>query len=181
MAAIAACRALALRTDPIIRALSAFRAHEQNTGRANLFCLGSNHILLDYGHNPEAFGAVGALVRYSGRKATGIIGLPGDRDDRLIREGIHRAAQYFDKIVLKEDADLRGRARGEVAAIMAGTVEKYFPQKPLALYLDERQAVEKSLAELTHNELLVVFYDQIGPLMDMLRSRGARAEECFME
>ncbi len=181
LAAVAACRALALSTDSIARALAAFRAHEQNVGRANLFCLGSNHILLDYGHNPEAFSAVGALVRYAGKNAVGIIGVPGDRDDTLIREGVHRAASYFDRIVLKEDADPRGRVRGEVAAIMAGTIEKNFPDKPLKMYLDEIQAVEETLSELTQNELLVVFYDKLGPLVDVLRSKGARTEECFLE
>ncbi len=181
LAAAAACRALDVSADSIARALSDFTAHEQNVGRANLFCLGSNHVLLDYGHNPEAFNAVGALVQQTGKKSVGLIGLPGDRDDALIKEGVHRAALYFDSIVLKEDADTRGRARGELAALMAGTIEQHFPEKPVKLYLDEKQAFEKTLAELNQNELLVVFYDKLGPLVDVLRSNGARTEECFLE
>ncbi|HEY7600335.1 MAG TPA: hypothetical protein VH741_10445, partial [Candidatus Limnocylindrales bacterium] len=51
-------------------------------------------------------------------RAIGVIGIPGDRRDADMREYGRLAAQAFDEILVREDANLRGRAPGETAAIV---------------------------------------------------------------
>ncbi len=90
----------------------------QTPGRMNLFDLGHHHALIDYAHNPAGYEAVGGFVgNWSGEKV-GVVGGPGDRrDDDLILLG-KLSAQMFDRIIVKEDNDTRGRRRGEVADLI---------------------------------------------------------------
>src|SRR5204863_399617 len=49
-------------------------------------------------------------------RAIGVLGIPGDRRDEDQREYGAIAAGAFDEIVVREDANLRGRAPGETAS-----------------------------------------------------------------
>jgi cyanophycin synthetase len=181
LAAIAACRALDLRTEAIAGALMQFRAHEHNMGRANLFCMGKKYILLDYGHNPEAFKAIGALAASTGRETIAVLGVPGDRDNSVIEEAVLGAGKLFNFLILREDADPRGRAPGAAAAFMAETLRSKLPGKVFEVCLDETHAVRRAIEKLNENGLLVVFYDRIEPVLEELQSKGVHQEECFLE
>src|SRR5215213_2389916 len=81
LACAAACRALGVSREAVAAALATFRAAADNPGRANIFRLpAGGHVVLDYGHNPEAFAAVcQTAARWDGARVTGIVGVPGDR------------------------------------------------------------------------------------------------------
>ncbi len=181
LAAVAVCRALPVDPGKISLALSEFTGHIHNIGRANLFCTGSNYILLDYGHNPEAFRAVGTMAAATGRNTIAVVGVPGDREDSVIREAAVTAGTFFDSLVLREDADTRGRRRGEVAGLLGGALRAALPGKTFETHLDEADAVRRAVEKLKENDLLVIFYDQMAPALQVLRSKGCRQEECFLE
>src|SRR5215204_854801 len=58
MAAVAAARALGLARAFVGASIARFRSDEENPGRANLYRVGRGHVMVDYGHNPDAFHAV---------------------------------------------------------------------------------------------------------------------------
>ncbi|MEO1004503.1 MAG: cyanophycin synthetase, partial [Cyanobacteria bacterium J06638_38] len=99
----------------------------QTPGRMNLFDVKDYRVLIDYAHNPHGFRAVGDYVRnWSGTKI-GVVGGPGDRrDEDLILLGTIAAA-IFDRIIVKEDQDSRGREPGEVADLITKGIYQVNP------------------------------------------------------
>ena len=66
---------------------------------------------MDYGHNPAAYRAVLNGPELKPRRLLGVIGVPGDRADDLVRESGQIAGEGFDYIFIKEDRDLRAGPR----------------------------------------------------------------------
>jgi cyanophycin synthetase len=149
--ALAACLAAfaqGLKIEDIRSALSSFQASVgQTPGRMNLFKLGNYHALLDYAHNPHSYKALGSFVLNWPGLRIGVVGAPGDRRDEDFVTLGKLSAEMFDRIIVKEDIDRRGREPGVVAqlicqgiaeAISAGTANK--SQVEYELILDETTA-----------------------------------------
>ncbi|CAO5019196.1 cyanophycin synthetase [Microcystis aeruginosa] len=140
----------------------------QTPGRMNLFDLGHHHALIDYAHNPAGYEAVGGFVgNWSGEKV-GVVGGPGDRrDDDLILLG-KLSAQMFDRIIVKEDNDTRGRRRGEVAdLILQGISQENASLRPEVI-LDETEALEKALSTVSEGGLVVIFPESVTQAIDLI-------------
>jgi cyanophycin synthetase len=140
----------------------------QTPGRMNLFDLGHHHALIDYAHNPAGYEAVGGFVgNWSGEKV-GVVGGPGDRrDDDLILLG-KLSAQMFDRIIVKEDNDTRGRRRGEVAdLILRGISQENASMRPEVI-LDETEALEKALSTVSEGGLVVIFPESVTQAIDLI-------------
>ena len=140
----------------------------QTPGRMNLFDLGHHHALIDYAHNPAGYEAVGGFVgNWSGEKV-GVVGGPGDRrDDDLILLG-KLSAQMFDRIIVKEDNDTRGRRRGEVAdLILRGISQENASMRPEVI-LDETEALEKALSTVSEGGLVVIFPESVTQAIDLV-------------
>jgi cyanophycin synthetase len=181
MAAIAACRAFSVSRKSIA-CLRTFQNDANNPGRNNLYRVGKGYALVDYGHNAGAFEAVCRMAaRWQGKRATGIIGVPGDRDDRIIREAGRIAARGFQRIIIKEDKDTRGRAGGEVARLLCETVAKEAPDRRCDIVLDEVKAFSNILQEMQENEVVVIFYDKLEPVLEVLRQHQAVPVSTFEE
>jgi cyanophycin synthetase len=179
LAATAACRARAVAPELITSALANFRSAEHNPGRGNLYRVASGgYVMLDYGHNPDAFEAVCQMTsRWEGRRVTGIIGVPGDRDDSIIEAAGRVAARGFDRLVIKEDADLRGRERGEVARLLCRAASEEAPELECRIVLDDTEALADELRTLAAGNVVVVFYDKLEPLLRVLQDFGATPAE----
>src|SRR5207253_5449351 len=106
---------------------------------------------------------------------TAVIAAPGDRTDRVIEEAGRTAARMFDRLIIKEDADTRGRVRGEVAGLLCDAIRDANQHRECIVVFDEREAVERALDEAEAGELLVVFYDDLDAVHSVLSGRGARA------
>ena len=140
----------------------------QTPGRMNLFDLGHHHALIDYAHNPAGYEAVGGFVgNWSGEKV-GVVGGPGDRrDDDLILLG-KLSALMFDRIIVKEDNDTRGRRRGEVAdLILRGISQENASLRPEVI-LDETEALEKALSTVSEGGLVVIFPESVTQAIDLV-------------
>jgi cyanophycin synthetase len=174
LAAVAACRAYGLTREQVAAALRSFGSTADNPGRANLYRVGRGYVLVDYGHNPDAFGAVcRTAARWDDRRVTGIIGVPGDRDDSVVAEAGRVAARGFHRVIIKEDADLRGREKGEVAKLLCEAVNAESPATECRIVLDEVEALRSEIAGLGDGQVVVVFYDQLGPVLEVLAECGA--------
>jgi cyanophycin synthetase len=174
MAALAACRAHGLSVEQAAAGLRTFRNDAQNPGRNNLYALGRGYVLLDYGHNADAFRAVSRMASlWQGRRVTGIIGVPGDRDDSLICESGRWAARGFHRLIIKEDKFLRGRKAGEVAWMLYSAVKGEEPDRECHIVLDECDALRMEIERVKDGEIVVVFYDELQPLLEVLTQNGA--------
>jgi cyanophycin synthetase len=174
LAAAAACRAYGVPRVKIAEALRHFHSGRNNPGRANLYQVNRGFVLVDYGHNPDSFHAICKMVScLSGRKITGIVGVPGDRDNAIVEASARVAAEGFHKIFVKEDLDTRGRARGEIAEILFQTIQKTVPHRECRVIYNECDALEAAIQEMTPGELVVIFFEKHKPICNLLEKWGA--------
>ncbi|HKP12392.1 MAG TPA: cyanophycin synthetase [Blastocatellia bacterium] len=174
MAAVAACRAYGLERQQVAASLQSFRSEVHNPGRANIYEVRGGHVMIDYGHNPDAFEAVCRMAaQFKARRVTGIIGVPGDRADSVVIEAGRAAAKGFHRLLVREDEDLRGRQRGEVAGLLCRVIGEAAPDRHCQIILDECEALDRELAQLETGDLLVVFYDKLDAVVKTIERHRA--------
>ena len=176
LAAVAACRAHGVSRRQVAASISGFRNDAHNPGRANLFRVGVGYLMLDYGHNPEAFKSVCKMASvWQGRRVTGVVGVPGDRADFIIEQAGRVAAKGFHRIIIREDGDLRGRAKGEVAGLLCEAIKNEAPERECSIVLNESEAIRYAIRSMTEDEVIVVFYDKLEPIMELVKQYGGVA------
>ncbi|MGK7963201.1 cyanophycin synthetase [Crocosphaera sp.] len=145
---------------------------EQTPGRMNLFNLGDYHALVDYAHNPAGYEAVGEFVKNWQGQRLGVVGGPGDRrDEDLILLG-QIAAKVFDRIIVKEDDDKRGRDRGEAADFIIKGILQEKSQADYEAILDETEAIEYGLDKVEKGGLVVIFPESVTRAISLINQRN---------
>lgn len=169
MAATAALIALNVREDAIRSALTGFQPDDRdNPGRFNIFEVKGCKVMLDYGHNAVGYGEViRFLERQGAKRLVGVIGVPGDRRDDAIGKVGALCGSHFDRIIVKEDKDLRGRAPGEVANILKSAAERG-KAKRVDVVLSEREALKKAINEASEGDFITVFFEKYEPLRSLI-------------
>lgn len=164
MIAIAAAHCSGIKVDDIRTGMKTFDTNFYlSPGRLNLEDVKDFRVLLDYGHNPPAMEAMSDFIRQmKPARSTGVVGAPGDRRDVDIKRIGEIAAATFDQIIIKEDYDLRGRARGEVAARLRETcIANGKKETDVSVLLNEKDAVSAALENAKKDDLVVIFCDDI--------------------
>jgi cyanophycin synthetase len=175
LAAIAACRAQNIPRQVIANSLQKFTSDANNPGRVNLYKLNGGHVVVDYGHNANAFEAICDMAsKWEDRRVTGVIGVPGDRDDSLIVHAGRVAARGFHRLIVREDRDRRGREPGAVAQMLCDAARAEAPQTECQVVLDETDALEHAVKTMQHGEVVVLFYDKLEPLRKVLQTYSAQ-------
>lgn len=180
--ALAASLAAFVQNVPIenIRAaLHTFRASvSQTPGRMNLFNLGNYHALIDYAHNPHSYEALGGFVQnWKNGQRIGVIGGPGDRRDEDFVTLGKLSAQIFDKIIVKEDDDTRGRARGSAAELIIQGIKQINSNCQYESVLEETMAINKALDSAPDNSLVVILPESVSRAIKLIKARGVVKEE----
>jgi cyanophycin synthetase len=161
-----------VRIEDIRSALNTFVASSHQTpGRMNLFDLGRFHVLLDYAHNPAGYRAIASFISTWNGERIGVIGAPGDRRDTDIEELGRISAEMFDRIIIKEDCDRRGRAPHEVANLMQKGITEFSPNLPCKIILDETEALIEALDTAPDNALVVIFPEKVERAIEIVESR----------
>ncbi|CCQ48917.1 cyanophycin synthetase [Crocosphaera watsonii] len=173
--ALAACLAAfsqGVDIEDIRQGVRTFTASaEQTPGRMNLFNLGEHHALVDYAHNPAGYEAVGEFVKNWQGQRLGVVGGPGDRrDEDLVLLG-QIAARVFDRIIVKEDDDKRGRDRGEAADLIIKGILSEKPQADYEAILDETEAINYGLDKVDKGGLVVVFPESVTRAISLIKQR----------
>ncbi|MBD2653923.1 cyanophycin synthetase [Synechocystis sp. FACHB-383] len=145
---------------------------EQTPGRMNLFNLGRYHALVDYAHNPAGYRAVGDFVKNWRGQRFGVVGGPGDRRDSDLIELGQIAAQVFDRIIVKEDDDKRGRSEGEAADLIIKGILQENPGADYELILNETTALNQALDNVETDGLVVMFPESVTKAIDMIKDRN---------
>jgi cyanophycin synthetase len=164
-----------VRIEDIRAALFTFQPSvHQTPGRMNLFDLGYFHALVDYAHNPASYEALGGFVRNWTGECVGVVGGPGDRrDEDLITLG-QLSAQIFDRIIVKEDDDTRGRPRGEAAQLIALGIERSDVLCPYELVLDETTAIQTAMDSAPQGSLVVILPESVSRAIQLIDIRRAQ-------
>lgn len=172
--AMAACAALVgIEVDYCIisKGLKQFKScEEDNRGRFNMFDVNGVNVILDYGHNIDGYKVIIESLKNIGFKnITGIIGVPGDRDLNTIKTVGKLSGEFFDSIVIKEDKDLRGREKGEVANIMLeGVKEASRKNLKISTILSEEEALRETLKIAKKGETIIMFFEDYEPLYNII-------------
>ncbi|MBT4890485.1 MAG: cyanophycin synthetase, partial [Rhodospirillales bacterium] len=96
----------------------------QTPGRMNVFDEHPFKVILDYGHNPAAFRAVGELadrLETTGKKIL-VFSIPGDRRDEDAKAGAEILAKHFDHFICKADDNRRGRGQMEIPELLKNSL-----------------------------------------------------------
>lgn len=172
LAAIATAYVLGVRLQTIRAQLLSFRpSPAMLPGRMNLFEAHGVSILVDYAHNPHAMAGLMELVRVlPATRRLGVLSMPGDRRDEDIR-AFAALADGLDRVIVKENADLRGRAPGDVSGLMTAELRKGpTDDKHVSVILPERAAVRQALSEAQPGELVVISANQVSAVIQLVHS-----------
>ena len=162
-----------VKIEHIRAALHSFRVSaEQTPGRMNLFNLGKYHALVDYAHNPASYKAVGEFVHNWQGTCVGVVGGPGDRRDQDFIELGALAATIFDRIIVKEDDDTRGRARGEAAALILEGIQQAGSTIPVEVHENETEAIELALNDAPDGGLVVILPESVSRAIALINARN---------
>lgn len=171
LAAVAGCWALGVSTDVIRDGLLGFSAGlRHNPGRLNIWDVGGIRIVVDYGHNTAGYRCmVNTVQKFKYKRLIGVVGMPGDRLDEHIVEVGGVAGAGFNRIIIKEDADLRGRNPGETAGLLKqGALTAGLGEEQIRVVLNEPEAVRAALDEARAGDTVVIFYEKIGPVIEVI-------------
>ena len=157
-----AALALGISTATLTIVLARFGADPtDNPGRLMRYDYRGAQVLIDYAHNPDGLRGlmnVATRLRRTGRVAL-LLGQAGNRSNADIEELATTAARFRpDFVIVKEtESYMRGRAPGEVPAILrGGLLRAGLLETSLEVQLSELGAVKRVLAWARPGDVLVM-------------------------
>ncbi len=178
MAAVGAAWALGVDWSQVQRALEQFDNENDNApGRFNCLDWYGATVIADYGHNVDAMAALVDAVRsMEARRRSVVISGAGDRRDEDIRGQTARLANCFEDFVLYEDQCQRGRADGEVIALLReGLAGRARGQ--VVEVRGEFQAIDIALSRIGPGDICLILVDQVDAALAHIRARIALEDE----
>ncbi len=173
MAATATGWALGLPWESIERALTEFVNDAATApGRFNVFDYRGATLIADYGHNPDAMLAlVKAVENMPARRRSVVISGAGDRRDEDIRQQTEILGQAFDDVILYQDACQRGRADGEVIALLRAGLANAQRVQHVEAINGEFAAIDVALERLADGDLCLILIDQVEEALAHIKQR----------
>ncbi len=145
-------------------------------GRFNVFDYRGATLIADYGHNPDAILAlVQAVEAMPARRRSVVISGAGDRRDADIRRQTEILGDAFDEIILYQDQCQRGRADGEVLALLREGLACARRMTDLREIHGEFLAIDAALGRLGPGDLCLVLIDQVEESLAHIANRIAEA------
>jgi cyanophycin synthetase len=130
----------------------------------NVFDEHGFRVILDYGHNEAAVGAMVDLVerlKPLGKRIV-CVTCPGDRRDEDIRDIAGQVAGNFDLYLCHGDDNPRGRAPDEVPKLLRqALIESGVSPEQISLAESEEQSVQSALEMARPTDLVLVFCDNL--------------------
>jgi len=177
MAAVAAAWGVGLDWEVIRAGLATFVNDSDNApGRFNVFRYRGATIIADYGHNPDAMQAlVRAVDAMPAARRSVVISGAGDRRDEDIRQQTEILGAAFDTVFLYQDACQRGRADGEVIALLREGLAGASRTRSIEEIHGEFVAIDHALAQLQEGDLCLILIDQVEEALAHIARRVAEA------
>jgi cyanophycin synthetase len=131
---------------------------------------------VDYAHNPHSYQALGDFVKNWTGERIGIVGGPGDRRDEDFVTLGKLSADIFDRIIIKEDEDLRNRPSGDGAKLIAQGIAESGKNTPYEIVLNETEAVNATLDSAPAGSLVVILPESVGRAISLIEARNPKAD-----
>lgn len=178
LAAVGACWALDLPWQEIVDGLKTFHNDVNGApGRFNRMRYRDATVIADYGHNAHAMRALvaafDALPSADGMRRTVVVSGAGDRRDEDLRALTQVLGAAFDHVILYEDACQRGRADGEVIALLREGLQGAARASVVEEIRGEFIAIDRALAVLKPGDQCLVLVDQVQEALAHLERRVA--------
>jgi cyanophycin synthetase len=158
MAAVAAAWGLGVDWETIRHGLASFVNDSDNAqGRFNVFSYRGATVIADYGHNPDA---IAALVR-------AVDALPAKRRSVVI-------SGAFDDVLLYQDQCQRGRADGEVLALLREGLSDAKRASAIDEIRGEFLAIDTAMDRLCEGDLCLILVDQVEEALAHIEARIAK-------
>ncbi|MDM5176755.1 cyanophycin synthetase [Massilia sp. DJPM01] len=176
MASVAAAWAVGTAWDDIRAGLTSFANESDNApGRFNVFSYRGATVIADYGHNPDAILAlVGAVESMPAKRRSVVISGAGDRRDEDIRQQTEILGAAFDEVLLYQDQCQRGRADGEVVALLRQGLTGAVRTTHVDEINGEFVAIDTALARLGEGDLCLILIDQVDEALAHIAGRIAQ-------
>ena len=173
MAAIGAAWGVGLDWDAARRGLASFVNDAATTpGRFNVMDWRGATLIADYGHNPDAMRAlVSAVEAMPAKRRSVVISGAGDRRDEDLRDQTLILGAAFDEVILYQDAAQRGRADGEVLALLRDGLKGAARTTRIDEIRGEFAAIDAALERLQPGDLCLVLVDQVQAALAHLERR----------
>ena len=173
MAAIAVAWALDMDWNAMRRGLATFVSDAGTVpGRFNVFDYRGATVVADYGHNPDAMAAlVQAVSTMTAARRSVVISGAGDRRDEDLRGQTRILGEAFDEVILYQDAAQRGRADGEVVALLREGLAGASRTTRVDAINGEFVAIDAALARLEPGHLCLILVDQVQEALDHIAAR----------
>ncbi|HEY5582241.1 MAG TPA: cyanophycin synthetase [Rhodoferax sp.] len=178
MASVAAVWALGVGWETIKLGLAGFVNNNDNAlGRFNLFSYRGATVIADYGHNPDAIAAlVQAVESMPSKRRTVVISGAGDRRDEDIRQQTEILGNAFDNVVLYQDQCQRGRADGEVLALLREGLTNATRTESISEIQGEFLAIDTAMDTLCEGDLCLILVDQVEQALAHIAARIKKDE-----
>jgi cyanophycin synthetase len=172
LAAVLAGVASGFETGVIREALRSFSPSPLHTpGRLNLFDFGAFRVIVDYVHNAEGFKEVKKFVdAFSASARTAIVSVAGDRRDDDIRAVGMVCATAFDRVITRDDRNLRGRLPGATAALIREGVHHIDASMECTHITNEEEAIETAIGRAQKDELIFICADNVKQTLHLVES-----------
>jgi cyanophycin synthetase len=173
LAAVAAAWGCGVPFDAVRAGLASFVNDAAGApGRFNVMDFGGATVIADYGHNPDAMRALVRAVDAmpAGRRSV-VISAAGDRRDEDISAQTAILGAAFDDVILYQDAAQRGRADGEVLALLRQGLRGAPRTSKVQELRGEFAAIDHALAALRPGDLCLVLVDQVEEALAHLARR----------
>ncbi len=175
MAAVGAAWGLGIDWNTIRLGLATFVSDAGTApGRFNIFDYRGATLVADYGHNPDAIQAlVQAVAALPAKRRWVVISGAGDRRDEDIIRQTEILGTAFDGAILYQDACQRGRADGEVLALLQQGLVNAARTKQIEEIRGEFHAIDTALAKLQSGDLCLILVDQVEEALAHIAQRIA--------
>ena len=177
MASVAAAWGVGIDWDKIALGLRTFVGESDNApGRFNVFDYRGATLIADYGHNPDAIAAlVSAVENMPAKRRSVVISGAGDRRDQDITQQTEILGAAFDDVLLYEDQCQRGRADGEVVALLRQGLQNASRTSHVEEIYGEFVAIDRALERLSDGDLCLILIDQVDEALAHIAKRVAEA------
>jgi cyanophycin synthetase len=173
MASVAAAWGVGTSWDAIRLGLKTFVGESDNApGRFNVFDYKGATVIADYGHNPDAIAAlVNAVESMPAKRRSVVISGAGDRRDQDITQQTEILGAAFDDVLLYQDQCQRGRADGEVIALLRAGLSNATRTGHVEEINGEFVAIDRALSRLGDGDLCLILIDQVDEALAHITAR----------
>jgi cyanophycin synthetase len=135
-------------------------------------------VMIDYAHNAAGLMAVKDYLHVSSYQyKVGIIASMGDRRVQDNQEMGRIAAEIFDQIIIREDADLRDRKPGETIEIIKQGIASAAYNPKVTAIAEEKKALSHAIENAVPDSLILHCTEKVDEILAYVKQQQERYQK----